>query len=84
MDNIIPLFRRDPLPQEPAIKKERTEAFYEAARSLGEYIKGLPLSGPENDRLIELTIRQVEEAEQGAFNQGFRMGKAFAESRPKG
>lgn len=62
-----------------SIEVERTAAFYAAAEKLGDYIKCLPLNRPTNDRLIELIIRQVKEAEQGSFNQGFRMGKAFSE-----
>lgn len=63
--------------QEAAITIERTEEFYSIARELSEFIKGLPLSQPDNDKLIALIIRQVQAGEQGAFNQGFRMGYDF-------
>ena len=60
------------------IQMERTEDFYKAARALSDYLKPLPLSQSENDILVELIIRQVETAEQGAFIQGFHMGRDYA------
>ena len=63
--------------QENAIVAERTEEFYRIARELGDFIKGLPISQPDNDRLIALIIQQVQAGEQGTFNQGFHMGYDF-------
>jgi len=60
-----------------AIKIERTDDFHEAARELSDYIRGLDLPQPKNDALIALTIIQVQQAEKGAFAQGFRMGMEF-------
>ena len=77
MDKIIPL-NPEAGTDNLAVAVERTEAFYKAARALSDYLRPLPLGQPENDQLIELIIRQVEAAEQGAFNQGFRMGAEFA------
>lgn len=77
MDKIIPL-NPEAGTDNLAVTVERTEAFYKAARTLSDYLRPLPLGQPENDQLIELIIRQVEAAEQGAFNQGFRMGAEFA------
>ena len=65
------------------IQMERTEDFYKAARVLSDYLKPLPLSQSENDILVELIIRQVETAEQGAFIQGFHMGRDYANSVEK-
>ena len=65
------------------IQMERTEDFYKAARALSDYLKPLPLSQSENDILVELIIRQVETAEQGAFIQGFHMGRDYANSVEK-
>ena len=62
---------------EAAIEIERTEEFYSIARKLSNFIKGLPISQPDNDRLIAIIIQQVQAGEQGAFNQGFRMGSEF-------
>lgn len=69
MNNIINLPSKD-----QCIEFERTESFYKAARELGDYIKGLPLTTKDNDRLIFLMIEQIQQAEQGAFERGFEMG----------
>ena len=66
-----------------AIEKERTQEFYNSAKELSGFINALPLSKKENDTLIKLMIGQVELAEQGAFNQGFKMGVAFADYEAK-
>lgn len=69
------------------IVKERTEKWFQIARKLSDFIKGLPLDQPTNDRLVKMMIEQVEEAELGAFIQGFKMGREFAEyeaSHPEG
>lgn len=41
-------------------------------------MKSLPLTQPENDRLIQLFIDQINAAERGAFIQGFNLAKEFA------
>ena len=81
MDNIIELYPAHD-EQEAAIKIERTEAFYGIARELSDHLYALPLTQPQNDRLVALMIRQVETAEQGAFHHGIRIGAEFARSRP--
>lgn len=72
-DNEIYIHIDLPIPQ-----KERTEKFFQIAKQLSDFIKGLPLDQPTNDRLVKLMIEQVEEAERGAFIQGFKMGRDFA------
>lgn len=62
----------------PIAQIERTEKFFQIARQLSDFIKGLPLDQPTNDRLVQMMIEQVEEAEHGAFIQGFKMGRDFA------
>lgn len=64
--------------QEPALAVERTEGFYNTARELSDFIAALPISREENDRLIALIIRQVQDGEKGAFAQGLRIGREFA------
>lgn len=65
--------------QKPALTVERTESFYNTARELSDFIAALPISREENDRLIALIIQQVQDGEQGAFAQGLRIGKEFAD-----
>lgn len=64
--------------EEPTIEIERTADFQTIARQLSDSLKALPLSQEENDRFIQLMVEQVQEAERGAFMQGFKMGKEYA------
>ncbi len=59
---------------EPAIEIERTDEFKSAAMELSHFIKALPLTHEDNDRLISLIIAQVNQAERDAFKQGFISG----------
>ena len=60
-----------------AIAIERTPDFFQVAQQLSEFIHGLPLDQPTNDRLVALMVDQVQQAERGAFAHGFRMGMEF-------
>jgi hypothetical protein len=60
-----------------AIVIERTPDFFQVAQQLSEFIYGLPLDQPTNDRLVALMVDQVQQAEKGAFAHGFRMGMEF-------
>ena len=66
-----------PSPQDAAIPAARTEEFYKAARELSDFIKEPPLSQPDNDKLIDLIIQQVQAGEHGTFQQGFQMEIEF-------
>lgn len=61
------------------IEIERTKAFTQTANELSTFLKALPLSHAENDKLVELMVKHVKEAETGAFLQGFSMGYEFNE-----
>ena len=65
--------------QEEGILMERSPEFFRIAKQLSEHIAGLPLSVPDNDKLVGLMIQQVTEAERAAFNQGLRMGVEFSD-----
>lgn len=65
--------------QEEGILMERSPEFFRIAKQLSEHIAGLPLSVPDNDKLVELMIQQVTEAERAAFSQGLRMGMEFSD-----
>lgn len=69
--------------QDLNIEIERTEEFYKVAKTVGDYIKALPLNNADNDRLITLILEQIKTAEQGAFNQGFTMGVEFSKYAEK-
>lgn len=65
--------------EEEGILIERSPEFYRIAKQLSEHIARLPLSVPDNDKLVGLMIQQVTEAERAAFNQGLRMGVEFSD-----
>lgn len=70
----------------PDIEKQRTDEFLNIARRLSALIGGLNLSPHDNNRLVDTIIEQVEEAEQGAFEQGFKIGYDFGQeeaAKPK-
>lgn len=49
------------------IEIERTREFVETARLVGEYLKGLPLTVEQNDKLVELMIQHTRAAEQSGY-----------------
>lgn len=55
------------------IKVERSEEFHTAAKELSAFIRSLPLSHADNEKLIQLTIDNVCLAERSAFEQGIRL-----------
>lgn len=61
------------------IQIDRTEAFIQTANELSTFLKALPLNNVDNDKLVELMVKHVKEAEAGAFLQGFSMGYEFSE-----
>ena len=66
-----------------AIQIERTDKMIVAARELGDYIRDLPLTVEQNNALVALMIKQVQEAERGAFIQGFKWGKEYEKTAPQ-
>lgn len=60
-----------------AVAIERTPDFFQVAQQLSEFIYGLQMDQPTNDRLVALMVDQVQQAEKGAFAHGFRMGMEF-------
>lgn len=49
-----------------------------AAHELSNYIKELPLTAEQNNALISMMVKQVQEAERGAFVHGFKWGMEYA------
>ena len=56
----------------------RTPEFFQAAQTLSDFIKDLPIDQPTNDQLVALMVEQVKVAEHDALLQGFEMGVLFA------
>jgi hypothetical protein len=57
-----------------AIEIQRTEDFKATAEKLSNFIKMLPLSQVDNDKLIALIVTQIQQAEKDAFEQGLTLG----------
>ena len=66
MDNVV-LIETAWGDQDIAIQIERTAEMTTAARELSDCIKGLPLTAEQNNTLVPLIVKQVQEAERGAF-----------------
>lgn len=66
-------------PKDSEIVLQHTEQFYESAKQLSEFIKELPLTQPDNDKLIDLILQQMEDGTNDAFFQGAVMGREFSE-----
>lgn len=55
-----------------------SEEFKAAAQALGDFMNTLNLSADKHNRLVELTIAQVDAAEHGAYIQGVGLGLDYA------
>ena len=58
-----------------------TPMFLEAANNLGDYLKTLPLSNVQHNKLTDLLVAQVNAAEHGAYLQGVSLGVAIEKSK---
>ncbi|WP_435322136.1 hypothetical protein [Muriventricola aceti] len=81
MDNVV-LIETTWGDQDIAIQIERTEQMTAATYELSNYIKSLPLTTEQNNTLVSLMVKQVQEAERGAFVQGFKWGMEYEKTAP--
>lgn len=56
------------------ITADRSEKFMKIAKELSEFIKKLPVSVEDNNKLVYMMIEQVTTAEHDAFLQGCDLG----------
>lgn len=49
------------------VEIERTREFVESARLVGDYLKSLPLTVEQNDKLVELMIKHTQAAERSGY-----------------
>ncbi|MCI1930411.1 MAG: hypothetical protein LKJ13_01800 [Clostridia bacterium] len=59
----------------------RTQKFFDTARAVSKYLKGLSISAEENDRLVELMIQHTNAAEESGFNFGLKLATDILKSR---
>lgn len=57
--------------------KRDSEEFKAAAQALGDFMNTLNLPADKHNRLVELTVAQVDTAEESAFKQGFGLGLGY-------
>ena len=60
--------------EEMTIEIKRSSEFKKNAKKVGEHINSLNLQADDHNKLIDLIIEQVQEAEATAFIQGFKTG----------
>ena len=53
------------------------EGFKAAAQALGDFMNTLNLPADKHNKLVDLTIAQVDAAEESAFKQGFGLGLGY-------
>ena len=70
------------IPEDLAIGVNRhTPEFMEAANAVGDYLKTLPLSNGQHNKLVELIIANIDVAEKGGFYAGINLGIAIAKDQ---
>ena len=74
MSNIFPINKADVL-GDHYFEIERNEAFFDTAKKVSEYLKSLPLTTEQNDRLVELMVNHVNAAERSGFDFGVKLTK---------
>jgi len=60
------------------IKIKDTDDFLVFEKNLREFVKGLPISNDDHDKLIKLMLEQIKQTEKDSFLQGLEMGLEFA------
>lgn len=58
---------------------EHTEDFLVLEKNVSEFVKKLPISNDDSDKLIKLISAQIQQAEKDSFEQGFGVGLQIAE-----
>ena len=64
--------------EETGIELEKSPEVVASARSLSDYIRGLPLTAEQNDKLVQMLLDHVGDVQRCGFNQGLKVGKEFA------
>lgn len=58
-----------------------SEEFKAAAKALSDFMNTLNLPADKHNRLVDLTVAQVEAAEHSAYEQGFMLGFECGENQ---
>lgn len=65
-----------------AIRIERDGDFYKTVYRVNDFINGLDLSQPDNDRLMALMMELLETCERNAFLMGAEIASRLAQPAP--
>lgn len=58
---------------------KRTKEFYQASRQISDFIKGLPLSTEDNDKLVHNLVEYTNTVERNAALFGVQVGIQLAQ-----
>lgn len=58
---------------------KRTKEFYQASRQISDFIKGLPLSTEDNDKLVSRLVEYTNTVERSAALFGVQVGMQLAQ-----
>lgn len=64
--------------EEEGVKLEKSPEMLASAEKLSDYIRGLPLTAEQNDKLVQMLLDHVGDVQRCGFNQGLKVGKEFA------
>ena len=64
--------------EETGIELEKSPEMLASARRLSDYIRELPLTAEQNDKLVQMLLDHVGDVQRCGFNQGLKVGKEFA------
>jgi len=81
---ITEIYNADTGTADPAIEIEKTPEFLEHAKEFSDFIRNLPLSTDDNDKLVHGMTEQVNEASRMGFLQGVKLGRDIARLEMKG
>lgn len=76
MDKVINL---EELATKPIVI-ERTEDFYKSTNAVSEYLRILPLSTEQNNKLLNLMVEHTKAAERSGFVYGLKLAVAIFET----
>ena len=63
---------------EPKLIIEKSPELLESAKGLGDFIKSLPLSVEDNNRLVYWIVEQVDLSAKNGFSQGIKLAREIA------
>lgn len=58
---------------------KRTKEFYQASRQISDFIKGLPLSTEDNDKLVHNLVEYTNTVERSTALFGVQVGMQLAQ-----